>query len=734
MERSVTLNHKRVIASSCLGMLFSFAPLELAHAVDLTVTNVEVTQSTQTTTNTIQLVTQRGTAVRATIGVAGSANSVAGVTGRLHVFRNGLEITPVAGLLPINAPMTAPLAPSRANENDTLNFELPGPTGILASNDVDFRVDITPVVGESNTGNNSGTANNLSFADRVTPLLYFTRINYTPSGLGLPADALILPGTGDAMVRGLLPVNDADPMLYQQGLFASLTFTEDANNDGRLDALGSDGNDLLSLLASCRQLIVNNNVGASDRIFLYGWLAGNPIDGNGLAQVGGRNAFGNTDPIRHQRSYGHELTHNFGFNHINSNIDQVGWDVGARLPNNPVTNNVVGRVKPTTLFDIQVAGLLTPQAWIETAKYNTLLSSPTLNDSPDQLVLSSRLLVIQGIFDPSGGRLVQLKPVFRYPWLSQPTAPLQRPGLAASVATQEQFAVEITEVTGRVTTIPINPRVADDPSKGEEEMPGFFEVMTPIPGEVATLKVRNITGATVGGFERSLPPTIQIISPVRDEFIPNRTVVSWKLKDPDTALDKLMVQAAFSPDSGRTFVPVAVDVSGEKTAFDATRVPCSKGSGLLRVFVSDGLNTASADVPGLSTPNNCLRPLDGTAQGLVGVKTICTNLTTRKSVVANQASNFRWDCATPAFVFSAGDNINVVVKGRAKSNILSTAGLPLNGDVNGIQNSKIVCTNLNSRQSVSAQSEQGGKWDCVRAGLKFKEGDTINVINKGFVN
>lgn len=734
MKRNVISICKRVVASSCLGMLFGFAPFELAHAVDLTVTNVEVTQSTQTTTNTIQLVTQRGTAVRATIGVTGSAGSVAGVTGRLHVFRNGLEITPVAGLLPINAPMTAPLAPSRANENDTLNFELSAPSGILASNDVDFRVDITPVPGESNTGNNSGAANNLAFVDRVTPLLYFTRINYTPSGLGLPSNPLILPGTGDAMVRGILPVNDADPVLYRQGLFPSLKFTEDANNDGRLEAAGSDGNDLLSLLASCRQLIVNNNVGASDRIFLYGWLAGNPINGNGFAQVGGRNAFGNTDPIRHQRTYAHELTHNFGFMHNNNNIDQVGWDVGARLPNNPATNNVVGRVKPTTLFDIQVPGLLTPQAWVETAKYNTLLSSPTLNDSPDSLKLSSRLVVIQGIFDPSGGRLVQLKPVFRYPWLSQPTAPLQRTGFASPLVTQEQFAAEITEASGRVTTIPFNPRVADDPGKGEEEMLGFFEIMAPIPGEVALLKIRNIKGTTVGGFERSAPPTIDIISPVRDAIIPRRTMISWQAKDPDTALDKLMFQAAFSPDSGKTFIPVAVDVSGQKVEFDATRVPCSKGSGLLRVFVSDGLNTASADVPGLTTPSNCLRPLDGGVRGLVGVKTICTNLTTRKSVLANQNGDFRWDCAIPAFDTNSSDNINVVVKGRSNGNIIGAAELPLMGDVNGLQNSKIVCTNLSTRQSVSAQADDRGNWDCARAGLKFKAGDTINVINKGFVN
>jgi hypothetical protein len=593
---------ERAVFVVLLMGLLGGIPIRFAHAVDLTVTNVEVTQAIQTPTNTIQLVAQRSTAVRATIGVTDSAGPVAGVTGRLHVFVNGAEITPVAGVPPINAPMTAPLAPQRANENDTLNFELLAPTGIPASSDVDFRVDITPVAGESNTGNNSGSANNLTFVDRTTPLLFFTRINYTPSGLGLPADALIQPGVGDAFVQGILPVNDADPNLYRQGLFPSLTFTEDANGDGRLDALGSDGNDLLSLLASCRQLIVDNNMGASDRIFLYGWLAGNPIDGNGLGQVGGRNAFGNGDPIRHQRSYAHELTHNFGFNHINDMIDQVGWDVGARLPNNPAGNNTTGRVKPTTLFDIQVAGLFTAQAWVETAKYNSLLSNPTLTMSPDARDFSARVLVIQGIFDPTGTELRQLKPVFRYPWLSRPTVPPPPVEIETLQVNEELFTAQVIDVSENVISVPFNPRVADDPDQvEEEEKPGFFEVMIPLSNEVASLDIFNISGVRVGGFVRSLPPTIRIVSPRPGATIDRETRVVWEAKDPDTPMNQLLFQVAYSPDNGRSFVPVAVDQTGNKAIFDATQVAPSRRTGLIRVFVSDGLNTSFADVAELST-------------------------------------------------------------------------------------------------------------------------------------
>jgi hypothetical protein len=579
--------------------LGTFVPTsaERSTAVDLSVTGVEVTQATQTTTNSIKLVALRSTAVRATLGVAGSASAVASVTGRLHVFVNGAEITPAAGVAPINAPFTAPLSPQRANENDTLNFELVAPvSGLTATADADFRVDVTPVAGETNTGNNSGAANNLTVIAGTDPSLFFTRINYTPSGLGLPSNAFIQSGVGDAFVRGILPVNDGDPNLYRQGLFPSLTYSEDADGDGRLNALGADGNDLISLLASCRQLIVNAGLGANSTTFLFGWLAGNPIDGNGLGQTPGNNAFGNTDPIRGQRSYAHELTHNFGFNHITTTINQVGWDVGARLPNNPAGNNTSGRVKPTTLFDVQVAGQLTNQAWVDTSKYTTLETNTALGfsggGSPDVRKKSRKLVaVIQGIFDRSGKKLLLLKPVFRYPWLSQPT-PSQREG---------QYVAVVRTSVG-TQKVAFQPRLQDDPER-EVGAFGFFEVMVPAQGVISDVRISDLAGRqTFGRLVRSkLPPRITIVSPRRKAKLSAKTRVVWKVSDSDTSVQRLMYQVAYSPDGGRTFVPVGVDLKARQLVFDSRQIQKSAGRGLIRVFVSDGLNTAFADVGGLST-------------------------------------------------------------------------------------------------------------------------------------
>lgn len=328
-------------------------------------------------------------------------------------------------------------------------------------------------------------------------------------------------------MRGIYPVNDSDLNLYRQGLFPTLTFTEDANGDGVLDALGSDGNNLLSLLASCRQLIVNNGLGSADSTFLYAWLAGNPIAGNGLGQVGGRNAFGNTQLIRSQRSYAHELGHNFGLNHNTRTLDQVGWDVGARLPNNPATNNTTGRVKPMTLNDIMVGGQLTNAAWVDTTTYNFFRNSSILSASPDVGRPDREVLVIQGIFDRQGQQLLSLEPVFRFPWRSQvfeqpppgigpsPEPPdEEEPPIpivieAAQIQQTESlpFLAEVTVVNGGVTATPFNALVGDD-SEGPLEF-GFFEVMVPInPNlEVASLRITSAdTGFVFGGFDRSQPP------------------------------------------------------------------------------------------------------------------------------------------------------------------------------------------------------------------------------------
>ena len=76
--------------------------------------------------------------------------------------------------------------------------------------------------------------------------------------------------------------------------------------------------------------------------------------------------------------------------------------------------------------------------------------------------------------------------------------------------------------------------------------------------------------------------------------------VAWAITAGTTPASQLRYQAAYSPDKGRTFVPIGVDLRGTRLVFDSTSIQRSLRTGLIRVFVSDGLNTSFADATGLS--------------------------------------------------------------------------------------------------------------------------------------
>lgn len=603
---------------------------------DLKVDSVEVSQATQTRTNGIPLVARKATAVRATIGREGAGASV---SGRLHVYVNGVEVTPATGVPPINPFFSVPYWPRRNDEDHTLNFELQAPTAITASTDVDFRVDLDADQYEADTANNSGSANDLTAVERCTPHIYYTRINYTPSGLGLPDPDKVKPGTGDAFVRGILPVDESDPVLYRQ--VPSLTHSWDPNGDGKLGGESSvfegvyELNKLLGVLEAQRQLIVSNYIGANYRMFIYGWIAGNPIRAfdttagqvvaNGAAATGGRVAFGNTQDDLYQRTFAHELLHNFGLRHNDlypavdypfpnpailypvakpGGLDQVGWDVGARLVNNPAGNNEIARVKPVTTagrdFDVMTTGdatVMPPkpaprtnEAWISTTNYNYLRNHPTLAGNCSK-PLPNRVAVLSGFIAAEGK--MTLRPAFRFPWKSQPSQ--DREG---------RFVAELTDTNGVTITRRFDALVRPD-GEHQEDSNGAFSVMLPVDpsAEIASLRIMDADRTVqFAQMQRSEPPRIKIVSPRPGNALGERTEVQWDIDDPDTPDSELLFEAAYSDDNGQSWIPIGVDIPGadRSFSFDASQLPENSGEGIIRVFVSDGLNTAYDDVSGLT--------------------------------------------------------------------------------------------------------------------------------------
>jgi uncharacterized protein (TIGR03437 family) len=190
---------------------------------------------------------------------------------------------------------------------------------------------------------------------------------------------------------------------------------------------------------------------------------------------------------------------------------------------------------------------------------------------------------------------VRLKPVFRYPWLSQPTRTVQTPATAPP-----PYSVNVVTAAGTRITVPFTPTVADDPSQ-EVEGFGTFEVMIPAPADIASLNITDRAGTlNFGGFQRSATPvTVTITSPPPGAALDPVTKVVARVSNPSPGA---LFQAAYSPDGGKSFVPIAVDLTDPNFTFDATTVPPSAGFGLIRIFAGDGLNTTMMDVGNLTTP------------------------------------------------------------------------------------------------------------------------------------
>src|SRR5262249_6043734 len=153
-----------------------------------------------------------------------------------------------------------------------------GDTAIPATSGVDFTVDVDPVAGGGNTAKKSLTLAGLTIVAHTTPDVFFSPLTDSPSAPALPPRALLLPHAWGALVLWIYHVNDWDvAFLYRQGPFPSLSFG-DPNNNNKIDDV-TEENDLKDLLARCRDLIVADpaNGGVPARIFLYGWVNGNPM-------------------------------------------------------------------------------------------------------------------------------------------------------------------------------------------------------------------------------------------------------------------------------------------------------------------------------------------------------------------------------------------------------------------------------------------------------------------------
>lgn len=115
---------------------------------------------------------------------------------------------------------------------------------------------------------------------------------------------------------------------------------------------------------------------------------------------------------------------------------------------------------------------------------------PSSNVTPDRTRrnVNQDVLVIQGIFDPSGEKLLELAPLQRYTRQLQPNSNPQ----------EGPFVVEVGYVNGEVILVPFNALIADDSSPGATRY-GFFEVTVPVSGEIRAVRITDSSGQHIYG-------------------------------------------------------------------------------------------------------------------------------------------------------------------------------------------------------------------------------------------
>jgi len=206
--------------------------------------------------------------------------------------------------------------------------------------------------------------------------------------------------------------------------------------------------------------------------------------------------------------------------------------------------------------------------------------------------------VIQGIFDPTGNQLLRLNPVFRYPWPSAPT-PVPPP----PPEQQNRYLAVVTTTTGDVVHVPFDAFALLDTPEGAHQR-GFFEVQAKVSGGgIASLQLVDMqTGKILAQRTQAKEPTIKVTAPTTRGQLGETTTISWdaQYSVPD---DQVQYQIAYSPDHGQSFVPLAVGIPGatRKITGNTRAIQKSSGQGIIRVFLSDGLNTVYADITNLTT-------------------------------------------------------------------------------------------------------------------------------------
>lgn len=609
-----------LVSGACLG-----APVELI--------GLEVNQSVQDWTNSVPLVADKPTIVRAHVETLDDVQVRA--VGRLHGERAGVEL-PDSPLLPLNpggAVLAGPDAVSQRAELDaTLNFALPPE---WRSGDVTLRLELVGggVVCSEATPPAETCSAEVSFQTVATPSLRMVEVIYEDAGGDEQTVSIAERDEQAARIATVMPVPTVDYVNAE--LIRRLV---EPDTEGGRERFLSDVNEAL--------LTARSNDGLND---LYlGVLQGSmPNSAGGRAAGIPANAAswfmsgtGDVDAFGYARNRGaHEVGHAIGERHAAGAdgitlcsddqsagrgaveypfIETVGGvDVPALGPLGDRNTEVWG-VDPRFVID----GSNDDLAIIDPNTTFALMGYCGSNDATSQgrwidaFYLPRFLDHINAIDwtegpDPDDG----FWGFFRGLWpLDDPQADVEfrpflvnAPGVVPAGMPEGDYVLELRDVAGEVLEqVAFAPAVSEtDRAEDGSEGTTFAMFVVPVadPPDFATAVVRDPDGAEIGVIHASAnAPTVSVTSPIAGESFTGETVTaSWTAGDTDG--DDLSYTVLYSADGGTTWTTVAVDHPSTTIDIDRQEIAGSVNA-RIRVIASDGTRSASAESEMFTVGNN----------------------------------------------------------------------------------------------------------------------------------
>jgi hypothetical protein len=545
--------------------------------VDLSITNVEITQGVQCldtsqgatacADNSVPLIADRPTTLR--VYPAVTISSVANVTAQLVGTKGGSPL-PGSPIQPVKPKQYVSLdGAQRANANDTINFELPAS---WRSGTITLQAEINPgnIIPELNTANNKSQSLTVTFKTAKTLNVAYVPVRYTAAGwtgAQLPNNTTIANAVN--FLRAVLPYSNVNYTAWSSSTL-SKSF-----------ALGG-GDTLLADLNTRYQ------ASTSPPDQLFGWAPAGSWN-NGLSDPkfsGGSSVVAAGDENLSPVVIAHEIGHNLGRRHPTCSDGSSDWPYGNTAVNiQEIGFDVYTRTTwPATTVEWMVGGHCSNTSttmWASPWNWTQVMNGVT-DYQPQPVELPAELApagqptaVLTAIITQAGADLL---PVLL---LSETLTPTPLPS-------GSMYCFKFLNSTGGQLSqacFDANP-ISQGFNTNETSAVVSYRQTLPM----GTARVRMVKGVQTLDEQRASAnaPTVTVVSPNGGENWTGKHTVQWTAQDLDG--DLLTYAVLYSRDAGANWIALASGLTTTSLEVDSVELAGSN-TALVRVLASDGLLT-----------------------------------------------------------------------------------------------------------------------------------------------